>query len=976
MKRGNTKSKDARALRGRAEKRLRGLSSPRTKPMSGADERALVHELQVHQIELEMQNEDLVKAQAVAREAADNYAELFDFAPVPYFVLDAGGVICDLNLAAAALLGRDRNRVTGQLFERYLQPDQRPEYAAFCDKLRAGGTKHTCELTLLKPNDDFCDVLVEATAVEERGVGGRGWRLAVMDITERRQAETALRQAQAELEKRVEERTAALAKLGFLLSAAPDPSAAARAVVDTALEYCGWDACFLVLHDPQTDLVTDLVNMDTIEERRVPVPPLSRGRRLSPLLRRVMEEGSQLILRQSEEEQGPLTRRFGDTSRVSLSLMFVPVRWENMSIGVLSVQSYQRNAYTPQDLATLQGLADHGAGALARLQAEVALRRVNEQLEARVAERTAQLQAASRYARSLVEASLDPMVTISAAGKITDANEATELVTGLHRERLIGSDFSAYFTEPDKAEEAYRRVLAEGLVRNYPLTARHVSGRTTEVLYNATVYRNEAGEVQGVCATARDMTEHRRAERRRDFTSALLALFAQKNSLPDYLAAVVEVIRQWSGCEALGIRVAGEHGELPYASCVGFEPAFLEMENQFSLQRDDCCCTRAVRQDFKKQERALVTPGGSFRCDDAVAFVSKLPQGTRAEIVGNCVRFGFSTIAAIPLRYRNEIIGVLHLADRRPGLLPPARAEFLESMSPLIGEAVRWYQTEAKLAEYRDHLEELVKQRTRELEAANEQLREEIACRKVAEEALLRTAEELKRSNLELEQFAYAASHDLQEPLRAAGGYVRLLEHRFPDKLDAKAREYIEGAAEGANRMEQLITDLLAFSRVGTQGRELVPVKLGAALDAALRNLQFSIRAAKATVTRDPLPTVPVDEGQMEQLFQNLIANALKFQNERPPELHIGARAEEGRWVIWVRDNGIGIAPQYFERIFQVFQRLHTRKKYPGTGIGLAICKKIVERHGGRIWVESQPGQGSTFCFSIPAGCGMVKQSA
>ena len=224
----------------------------------------------------------------------------------------------------------------------------------------------------------------------------------------------------------------------------------------------------------------------------------------------------------------------------------------------------------------------------------------------------------------------------------------------------------------------------------------------------------------------------------------------------------------------------------------------------------------------------------------------------------------------------------------------------------------------------------------------------------------------LFRSNLDLEQFAYVASHDLQEPLRAVGGYVRLLEHRFPEQVDSQTREYIDGAAEGAVRMERLILDLLTLSRISTGGRALAPADLEAPLNAALRNLHFSIQAANAAVTSDPLPTLPVDESQMVQLFQNLIANALKFHSERPPQIHIGARPEDGSWVLCVRDNGIGMEAQYFERIFQVFQRLHTRKKYPGTGVGLAVCKKIVERHGGKIWVESQPGEGSTFYFSLP----------
>jgi signal transduction histidine kinase/ligand-binding sensor protein len=237
---------------------------------------------------------------------------------------------------------------------------------------------------------------------------------------------------------------------------------------------------------------------------------------------------------------------------------------------------------------------------------------------------------------------------------------------------------------------------------------------------------------------------------------------------------------------------------------------------------------------------------------------------------------------------------------------------------------------------------------------------------KQAQETLQRLDEDLRRSNRDLEQFAYVASHDLQEPLRAVGGYARLLERRLSQKLDAKELEYIAGAVDGAARMERLITDLLAFARVGARGGALVATDMSGPLAEALRNLQAAIHGAHAKVSSAPLPTLPVDPTQIMQLFQNLIGNALKFRGLGPPEIFIGAQEQEGRWVFSVRDNGLGIEPQYFERIFQIFQRLHTRKHYPGTGIGLAICKKIVERHRGAIWVESRPGQGSTFCFSIP----------
>ena len=200
-----------------------------------------------------------------------------------------------------------------------------------------------------------------------------------------------------------------------------------------------------------------------------------------------------------------------------------------------------------------------------------------------------------------------------------------------------------------------------------------------------------------------------------------------------------------------------------------------------------------------------------------------------------------------------------------------------------------------------------------------------------AEEALRQTAEDLRRSNRDLEQFAYVASHDLQEPLRAVGGYVKLLQHRFPDKLDDKARGYIAGAFEGATRMERLITDLLAYSRVGTRGGDFGPADLDAVLEYALGNLETSIKSAQATITHDVLPAMSVDATQIMQLFQNLVSNALKFRDQQALKIHIGAQRQEGRWVFSVRDNGIGIEPQYYEKIFQIFQRLHTRKDYPGT---------------------------------------------
>jgi PAS domain S-box-containing protein len=246
--------------------------------------------------------------------------------------------------------------------------------------------------------------------------------------------------------------------------------------------------------------------------------------------------------------------------------------------------------------------------------------------------------------------------------------------------------------------------------------------------------------------------------------------------------------------------------------------------------------------------------------------------------------------------------------------------------------------------------------------------------RRQAEEALRKAHDELARSNKDLEQFAYVASHDLQEPLRAVSGFVELLRRNLEKSLDAKTNEYMNFAIDGAKRMQSLISGLLEYSRVGTQGKKPKKTDSKEALDEAIARLATSIKESGAEINADGLPVVYFDDGQLSQLFQNLIGNAIKFRGEQPLRIHINATHQDAgpergglrHWRFAVRDNGIGIEPQYAERIFMIFQRLHGREKYPGTGIGLSICKKIVERHNGKIWVESKPGNGSTFYFTVP----------
>jgi PAS domain S-box-containing protein len=555
-----------------------------------------------------------------------------------------------------------------------------------------------------------------------------------------------------------------------------------------------------------------------------------------------------------------------------------------------------------RELATLAAAFNRMGAAVH--EGQEALEAANAALEQRVRERTAELAAtivrlerterelrtASLYARGLIEASLDPLVTISPDGKITDVNEATEAATGLPRQQLAGSDFSDYFTEPDKARDGYQKVLSEGLVRDYPLTIRHASGRLIDVLYNAVVYRNEAGAVQGVFAAARDVTRQKEAE---------------------------EELRQYR--EHLEELVARRTQELEVAN-------------------------RRLTEEIAERKRAAA------ETERWATFPKLNPNPiTEVDLAGRVLLVNPTTERLFPDLQRR---GLAHpwLADWESVRLAFQDGETRVKVRELMVGDKCYVQTI-------HHVKEIDRIRVYGLD---------ITERRAAEEKLRHTAEQLTQSNRELEQFAYVASHDLQEPLRVVVGYVQLIERRYKDRLDADADEFIHYITDGVTRMQQLINDLLNYSRIGTRGKQFQTTDMRKVLDRALTNLQKVVEEGGAKITCDSLPSVRGDEIQLVQLLQNLIGNGIKFHSERPPEIDVSARRDGDQWVFAVHDNGIGIEPQYWEQIFVIFHRLHTRQRYAGTGIGLAICKRIVERHGGHIWLDSQPGQGTTFFFTLP----------
>ncbi|HEX5417900.1 MAG TPA: PAS domain S-box protein [Chloroflexota bacterium] len=507
-------------------------------------------------------------------------------------------------------------------------------------------------------------------------------------------------------------------------------------------------------------------------------------------------------------------------------------------------------------------------------------------------------------------------------GRVVSWNAGAERIKGYSAEEIIGQDFGRFYPPEDQAQgkpaAALRGAASEGRYEDEGWRVREDGGRfwASSVI---TALRDDQGGLRGFAKVTRDITARRQAERRQAVQYAVARILAD---VGDLAAAMPRIL------EAMGSTLEWE-----WTAFWQVDPTTSKLRYAGSWQAPHVEADSLVR---RSQTMMLGRGEGwvgriwSHGQSDWVADLAHAEDVLRAEAAAKA---GFRSALGFPVGSGTEVLGVVELFGRQA---PEPDSDLLAALSS-IGHQIGQY-IERKRAE--------------------EGLRQTAA-------TLAHQAEQLARSNAELQQFAYVASHDLQEPLRMVASYTQLLGRRYKGKLDQDADEFIAFAVDGATRMQVLINDLLAYSRVGTRGKEFVPTDCNALVDRVIADLDAAIAESHAVVTRDELPMVLADSSQLGQLFQNLIGNGIKYHGAVPPRIHVAARRDRATWVFSVRDNGIGIEPQYFERIFVLFQRLHGKGEYPGTGIGLAICKKIVERHGGRIWLESEPDKGSTFFFTL-----------
>jgi PAS domain S-box-containing protein len=583
---------------------------------------------------------------------------------------------------------------------------------------------------------------------------------------------------------------------------------------------------------------------------------------------------------------------------------------------------------------------------------------------------TARLAVAARLA-AIVEGSQDAIAATTADGAVTSWNEAAERLFGYSAAEMMGQTMGRL--APPGAEMEEGVILAcmrrGERVQSHEAIRRAKDGRLLQVSFSVSPIKDASGRIAGASRICHDITEQKLVRRDLDRLRWMLSPLTPADSPEQPSQTSVRHLAEGNTARVI-LDAAGEvllaEIAATYHALMGTFFAVYEANGDlaYSVRAASWCRFLDANPTQQCASTGVCQPHAcnKWRCRDspgANACIQAMESGQPVDLESTC---GLR-VYAVPVHAGGELVGAISLGYGDPSSDPSRLAR-------LAGEfGVEVAELERRAAAYETRppfIVALAKQRL----SGSARLLGEIVERHRGESLLRQATEDLARSNRELEQFAYVASHDLQEPLRMVASYTQLLALRYGDKLDQDAHDAIDYAVDGAVRMKQMIEDLLAYSRVSSKTRPAAVVDTQSSVSLALCNLGTAIREAGAEVECGDLPPVLADAGRMVQLFQNLVGNAIKFHTPGvPPRVHIEARRAPGdprRWLFRVADNGIGIDPKYFERVFVMFQRLHTRQEYPGTGIGLALCQRIVERHKGRIWIESEPGKGTAFLFTLP----------
>jgi PAS domain S-box-containing protein len=845
--------------------------------MGPADMERLVHELHVHQVELEMQNEELKRAHSKIAESREKYIDLYDFAPVGYFSFDGNGVITEANLTGTSLIGIERSHLIGKPFSLFVSRQDRDIFSVHRRNTQKTGRTEKCELLLQRKDGSLVPVLMESVAAADR-TGNVAIRCAVTDITEHRRTEEDL--------KRYE-----------LL---------ARHSRDIILFVRRHDGCILEANEAA---------LAAYGYRKDELPSLHiydlRGPKGYSLTDAQMDEAdSSGILFETEH-----LRKDGTTFPVEVSSRGITIGGERVLLSVV------------RDITERKMVAE------ALLLSEERYRTLFESMHEGFA--------------------LCEMIYDQAGNPVNfrylDVNPAFALLTGLPVEQVKGRTVKEVIPDIETFWiETYDRVVKTGrgeridnpitaLGKHYEVYAwRSAAGRFGVVFTDITERKRAEEELRSVREDLERLVRERTADIRH--TNRLLQLYTVRSSKKEYLDEVAKLLQEWTGCEALGIRALTREGDIPYESYVGFTKDFWQCENFLSIHRDQCVCVRVITEGPEPQDMPYFTPKGSFHCDDTMAFLAGLSDEAKGRLRGTCIAAGYASVTVIPISYRGKILGAIHLADRKKAKVPSKVVEFIESVQPLIGEAMQ-----------RLHLEE-------EGEKLQQQLRQ---------------AQKMDA----LGTLTGGIAHDFNNMLAAIIGFTELVaDHVAKGSPEA---HHLKRVLEASLRGRDLIRQMLTYVRQNEQEKK--PLRLSNIVMETVEFLRASTPSTisiRVNITSESAPILG-DPTQIQQILMNLCTNAAYAMREKGGVLDIdlsdfsvsASHGSDGMkpglyMRLLVRDTGMGMPPDILDKIFDPF--FTTKKLGEGTGLGLSVVHGIVKQSNGYITVTSEPGKGTAFTVYFP----------
>jgi PAS domain S-box-containing protein len=906
--------------------------------------------------------------EAALRESEERFRQIAENIKEVFWITDpVNNQTLYISPAYRDIWGRDPGKI-GSLSQSWLgllhEDDRLRVLAAVSTKQLTG--QYSEEYRIIR--DDGSVRWIKDRAFPVRSESGEVYRMVGLaeDITERKQAQQALLNQYNEM--------TVLHDVSQTILNATDLEPVLENILDRALSSLSLDIGSIRLFEPVGRMRIG-VYRGYRDHENTRVYAEIKNPRSDALSMRIIESGRSLMLEDLAAADG--LRAF--TKEQVCSALVVPIILERETLGLMELGRRTRSRFAPEDVRLLNAIGNQVGLAIqkARLLHETE-RRANEQAALNI---IAKAISQSLRTDELLKIALEKVFEVTGRERLSirlkdSASDGMRLVA--HR------GFS-----PDEIEELVRpssdAVIREVFASGQPLVINNSPAvDNSEAL---SPQKNPAGmipikagtHVMGILSVS--------AVRPVPFELRELELL---EAIGNMIGVALENARLFSETEA-------RYRELKTLQAI--TDTILEtldvtvmmeriLDKAFEIGRFDCGVIRLLDRDHESLK--LVASRGHRDREGVLNHYESTEQKSTARIIAEVLaskqtkvkdlstsdgmrtfrREGVCTVVAIPLHTQHDVLGIIQLGSRTAREFQESELRVFDAIGGQAGIAIQ----KARLYEESRQAQAALREKAAELTRSNADLQHSTQQVKSAKEKLERVnsmltvqAAELARSNTELEQFAYVASHDLQEPLRMVASYVQLLARRYKGKLDSEAEEFIGFAVDGSKRMQDLIQALLAYSRIGTKGRQFAPTNCEVVLQNALKNLQIAIEDSQARITHDPLPTVKGDSIQLGQLFQNLIGNAIKFRGEKPPFVHVTAERQGSDWLFSFRDDGIGIDAQYAERIFVIFQRLHTKEEYPGTGIGLALCKKIVERHSGRIWVESELQKGSTFRFTLPA---------